>query len=80
MYQKGIDIFANSVSRILLEIPKSQIICVGPVNDLYGEFARNVLVVISGTKLFEGRISIKPHFFNVNKLEFDLWYVFLAPT
>lgn len=37
--QKGVDLIADIFPSILEDYPKSQLICVGPVIDLYGKFA-----------------------------------------
>jgi alpha-1,3-glucan synthase len=37
--QKGIDLIADIFPQILKKHPKAQLICVGPVIDLYGKFA-----------------------------------------
>ena len=45
---------------LLEENPKVQLICVGPVIDLYGKFAALKLDVI--TKMYPGRVFSKPEF------------------
>ncbi|KAJ5273224.1 hypothetical protein N7478_008349 [Penicillium angulare] len=58
--QKGIDLIADVLPGVLDERPNVQLICVGPVIDLYGKFA--ALKLDRMTKLYPGRVFSKPHF------------------
>ena len=58
--QKGVDLIADCFPAILDENPKVQLICVGPVIDLYGRFAATKLAVMM-TK-YPGRVYSKPEF------------------
>ncbi len=58
--QKGIDIIADVFFSILKENPKTQLICVGPVIDLYGKFAALKLEKLVAE--FPGRVFSKPEF------------------
>jgi alpha-1,3-glucan synthase len=58
--QKGIDLIADAMPALLEENPKVQLICVGPVIDLYGKFAALKLDVLM--KKYPGRVFSKPEF------------------
>ena len=58
--QKGIDLIADVFPSILEEHPKAQLICVGPVIDLYGRFA--ALKLDKMMKVYPGRVYSKPEF------------------
>ncbi|TGO35925.1 hypothetical protein BHYA_0141g00220 [Botrytis hyacinthi] len=58
--QKGIDLIADVMPAVLEENPNVQLICVGPVIDLYGKFAALKLDVMM-TK-YKGRVFSKPEF------------------
>lgn len=58
--QKGIDLIADVFFSILDEYPAVQLICVGPIIDLYGKFA-----AVKLNKMMEkypGRVYSKPEF------------------
>jgi alpha-1,3-glucan synthase len=56
----GIDLIADAMPALLEENPKVQLICVGPVIDLYGKFAALKLDVLM--KKYTGRVFSKPEF------------------
>ena len=56
----GIDLIADAMPAVLEENPKAQLICVGPVIDLYGKFAALKLEVLM--KKYPGRVFSKPEF------------------
>ncbi|KAI4719930.1 alpha-1,3-glucan synthase [Aureobasidium sp. EXF-10727] len=58
--QKGIDLIADVFPKVLEENPKAQLICVGPVIDLYGKFA--ALKLHHLMKKYPGRVYSKPMF------------------
>ena len=58
--QKGVDLIADVMPEILHSNPQVQLICVGPVIDLYGKFSAIKLDRISN--LYPGRVSSKPEF------------------
>ncbi|KKY22764.1 putative alpha-glucan [Phaeomoniella chlamydospora] len=58
--QKGIDLIADIFPSILEKHPKTQLIAVGPVIDLYGRFAAMKLDKLM--KVFPGRVYSKPEF------------------
>lgn len=58
--QKGIDIIADVFFAILNDNPKTQLICVGPVIDLYGKFAALKLEKLMTR--FPGRVFSRPEF------------------
>ena len=58
--QKGIDIIADVFFSVLKDNPKTQLICVGPVIDLYGKFAALKLEKLMAR--FPGRVFSKPEF------------------
>ena len=61
--QKGIDLVANIIPRLLEEHPRVQLICVGPVIDLYGSFAAIKLGVTR--EKFPGRVFLRTDFTTV---------------
>ncbi|KAI9836233.1 MAG: hypothetical protein M1819_001570 [Sarea resinae] len=58
--QKGIDLIADVFPAILEEQPRVQLICVGPVIDLYGKFA--ALKLDKMMSVYPGRVFSKPEF------------------
>ena len=58
--QKGIDLIADCFPAILEEHPNTQLICVGPVIDLYGKFA--ALKLEKMMSIYPGRVYSKPEF------------------
>ena len=58
--QKGIDLIADVFPSVLEEHPQVQLICVGPVIDLYGKFA--ALKLDKMMKIYPGRVFSKPEF------------------
>ena len=58
--QKGIDLIADVFFSVLQESPKAQLICVGPVIDLYGKFA--ALKLEKMMEMFPGRVLSRPEF------------------
>ncbi|KAL3470643.1 hypothetical protein BJX99DRAFT_264045 [Aspergillus californicus] len=58
--QKGVDLIADVMPAILESRPNVQLICIGPVIDLYGKFA--ALKLERMMKLYPGRVFSKPEF------------------
>ena len=58
--QKGVDVIADVFPSILAEYPTTQLICIGPVIDLYGKFA--ALKLEKMMAMFPGRVYSKPEF------------------
>ncbi|KAL4797044.1 hypothetical protein BDV19DRAFT_397901 [Aspergillus venezuelensis] len=58
--QKGIDLIADVMPAVLESRPNVQLICIGPVIDLYGKFA--ALKLDRMMKLYPGRVFSKPEF------------------
>ena len=58
--QKGIDLIADVFPGVLEEHPDVQLICVGPVIDLYGKFA--ALKLGKMMEIYPGRVFSKPEF------------------
>ncbi|PGH11011.1 hypothetical protein AJ79_05162 [Helicocarpus griseus UAMH5409] len=58
--QKGIDLIADVMPAILEARDNVQLICIGPVIDLYGKFA--ALKLEKMMKLYPGRVFSKPEF------------------
>ena len=58
--QKGIDLIADIFPSILEKHPKTQLICVGPVIDLYGTFA--AIKLDKMMKVYPGRVFSRPEF------------------
>lgn len=58
--QKGVDVIADVLPAILKENKKVQLICVGPVIDLYGKFA--ALKLQSLMEMYPDRVYSKPEF------------------
>lgn len=58
--QKGIDLIADVFPGVLEARPNVQLICIGPLIDLYGKFAALKLDRIM--KLYPGRVCSKPQF------------------
>ena len=58
--QKGIDLIADVFPQVLEEHPNVQLICIGPVIDLYGKFA--ALKLDKMMKIYPGRVYSKPEF------------------
>ncbi|KAJ6045859.1 hypothetical protein N7499_001403 [Penicillium canescens] len=58
--QKGVDLIADVVPAVLSARPQVQLICVGPIIDLYGRLAAIKLERIM--EMFPGRVFSKPEF------------------
>lgn len=58
--QKGIDLIADVFPSILEKHPNTQLMCIGPVIDLYGRFAAIKLDRLM--KVFPGRVFSRPEF------------------
>ena len=58
--QKGVDLIADIFPTILEKHPKTQLICIGPIIDLYGKFAAVKLTRMM--KQYPGRVFSKPEF------------------
>lgn len=58
--QKGIDLIADVFPSILEMNPKAQLICIGPVIDLYGKFAAAKLQRLM--EMYPERVCSKPEF------------------
>ena len=58
--QKGVDLIADVFPAVLEKNSKVQLICIGPVIDLYGKFAALKLAQIM--KKYPGRVYSKPEF------------------
>jgi alpha-1,3-glucan synthase len=58
--QKGIDLIADVLPGVLETNPNVQLICIGPLIDLYGKFA--ALKLDRMMKLYPGRVCSKPQF------------------
>ena len=58
--QKGVDLIADIFPSILEKHPKTQLICIGPVIDLYGKFAAIKLGKMM--QVYKGRVFSKPEF------------------
>lgn len=58
--QKGVDLIADVFPAVLDKHPDTQLICIGPVIDLYGKFAALKLEAIM--EKYPGRVFSKPEF------------------
>lgn len=58
--QKGVDSIADVFPSVLEHNPKVQLICIGPVIDLYGRFA--ALKLARMMEVYPGRVFSKPEF------------------
>ncbi|KAK5655969.1 hypothetical protein OQA88_5107 [Cercophora sp. LCS_1] len=58
--QKGVDLIADVFPSILEKYPNTQLICIGPVIDLYGKFAALKLAKLM--EKYPGRVYSKPEF------------------
>ena len=58
--QKGVDLIADVMPALLDKKPKIQLICVGPVIDLYGRFAAEKLARLM--EMYPDRVFSKPEF------------------
>ncbi|TFK76403.1 hypothetical protein BDN72DRAFT_234531 [Pluteus cervinus] len=58
--QKGVDLIADVMPSVLEKRPTVQLICVGPVIDLYGRFAAEKLARLM--ELYPDRVFSKPEF------------------
>ncbi|RDW76848.1 uncharacterized protein DSM5745_06840 [Aspergillus mulundensis] len=58
--QKGVDLIADVMPAVLSARPKTQLICIGPLIDLYGKLASIKLARIM--EMFPGRVFSKPEF------------------
>lgn len=59
-HQKGVDLIADVMPAVLEARPNVQLICVGPVIDLYGKFA--ALKLDRMMQVYPGRVFSKPEF------------------
>lgn len=60
IYLQGIDLVADVFPAILEDHPKAQLICVGPIIDIYGKFAALKLGKLM--EKYPGRVYSKPEF------------------
>ncbi|KAL4883883.1 hypothetical protein BJY04DRAFT_226211 [Aspergillus karnatakaensis] len=58
--QKGVDLIADIMPAVLSARPEVQLICIGPIIDLYGKLAAIKLARIM--EMFPGRVFSKPEF------------------
>ncbi|KAJ5794268.1 CAZyme family GH13 [Penicillium paradoxum] len=58
--QKGVDLIADAMPAVIESRPNVQLICIGPVIDLYGRFA--ALKLDHMMKIYPGRVYSKPEF------------------
>ncbi|KAB5532689.1 alpha amylase [Coniochaeta sp. 2T2.1] len=58
--QKGVDLIADVFPSILAKFPQTQLICVGPVIDLYGKFS--ALKLNKLVQMYPGRVFVKAEF------------------
>ncbi|TDZ36175.1 Cell wall alpha-1,3-glucan synthase ags1 [Colletotrichum spinosum] len=58
--QKGVDLIADVFPSVLEKNPRVQLICIGPMIDLYGRFA--ALKLSKLMELYPGRVFSKPEF------------------
>ncbi|GLA32170.1 hypothetical protein AnigIFM63326_011309 [Aspergillus niger] len=58
--QKGVDLIADVIPAVLSDRPQVQVICVGPIIDLYGRLAAIKLEKIAA--MFPGRVFSRPEF------------------
>jgi alpha-1,3-glucan synthase len=58
--QKGVDLIADVFPNVLAADKNVQLICIGPIVDLYGKFAALKLAQLM--KVFPGRVYSKPEF------------------
>ncbi|KAJ5158949.1 Glycosyl transferase family 1 [Penicillium coprophilum] len=58
--QKGVDLIADAMPAVIESRPNVQLICIGPVIDLYGKFA--ALKLDHMMKIYPGRVFSKPEF------------------
>ncbi|KAJ5420316.1 hypothetical protein N7465_002835 [Penicillium sp. CMV-2018d] len=58
--QKGVDLIADAMPAVIEARPNVQLICIGPVIDLYGKFA--ALKLDHMMKVYPGRVFSKPEF------------------
>jgi len=58
--QKGVDLIADALPAVLEHRPNAQVICIGPVIDLYGKFA--ALKLGRMMEVYPGRVFSKPEF------------------
>ncbi|CEJ56521.1 Putative Alpha-1,3-glucan synthase Ags1 [Penicillium brasilianum] len=58
--QKGVDLIADAMPAVLEARPNVQLICIGPVIDLYGKFA--ALKLSRCMEIYPGRVFSKPEF------------------
>lgn len=61
--QKGVDVIADVFPSILARFPSTQLICIGPVIDLYGKFA--ALKLGKMMEMYQGRVYSKPEFTSI---------------
>lgn len=58
--QKGVDLIADIFPSILEQFPDTQLVCIGPLIDLYGKFAALKLAKLM--EQYPGRVYSKPEF------------------
>lgn len=58
--QKGIDLIADVFPSIMESFPTTQLICLGPVIDLYGRFA--AIKLSKMMDMYPGRVFSRPQF------------------
>lgn len=58
--QKGVDLIADVMPSLLEKKPRMQLVCVGPVIDLYGRFAAEKLARLM--EMYPDRVFSKPEF------------------
>ena len=58
--QKGVDLIADVFPSVLEANPQVQLICIGPMIDLYGKFA--ALKLQKMMEVYPGRVYSKPEF------------------
>lgn len=61
--QKGVDLIADVMPALLEKRPSIQLICVGPVIDLYGKFAAEKLARL--VEMYPDRVFSRPEFTNL---------------
>lgn len=60
--QKGVDLIADAFPAVLEAHPEVQLVCIGPVIDLYGKFAALKLGKMMEMEKYKGRVYSKPEF------------------
>jgi hypothetical protein len=77
-HQKGIDLIADLAPRILDRYQNVQMICVGPIIDVFGRLA--ALKLAKTADLYPGRLYSKPEFTAVPKYVFEACDFVLIPS